>query len=390
MNTIKKASFLGPDHQLSKPIKVGILGGGQLARMLAIKGHELGLEVHILSEKATDPAAQVVKHFHAGNPNSAKDLYAFFQAVDLVTFESEFYSGDLLADISRETKTPVHPRPQTMSLLQDRLTQKQSLLDHQIPTADFIEIYTEKDLALAAKEFKNKFVLKKRRGGYDGNGTFVFKNEKDIQSFLKKNEIIANEYIAEEFIPFKQECAVMMAQNSQHELVNFPLVKTQQTEHRCDWVIGPVKHPKFNQLVLDLAVYLDSIHYTGVIAFELFDTGKKLLVNEIAPRVHNSAHYSLDAMNVDQFTMHWMAILNFNFFEPKSISKAFAMTNLIGESNKEVTLNKNITGKLHWYGKHENRPGRKMGHINYVGNNAQSILKIALSERKSFKNLGPK
>lgn len=371
-------------------VKVGLLGGGQLARMLALKAHEMGLEVHVLSEKPTDPAAQVVRHWTQGSPHEARDLREFFTKVDLVTFESEFYSGELLAQISEETKTPVYPDPHVMRRLQDRLTQKESLLENHVPTAPFIAIHNVEDLHQAAVLFKNKFVLKKRQGGYDGNGTFMVKRKEDLAKILKEVPAEGGEFIAEAYVPFKRELAVIMARNLQGEMIHFPLVQTHQTDHRCDWVIGPVKHPRFNKRVLELALFLNEMKYVGVIGFELFDTGRDLLVNEIAPRVHNSGHYSLDALSVDQFTLHWRAILGFDFFEVKTLRPAFVMTNLIGADTAEPQFPMSLEGHLHWYAKTENRPGRKMGHINYTGGKSATLLKQALSERKKIKHLGPK
>lgn len=389
--TVKKqeGSMNSAESTYKPAFKVGILGGGQLARMLALKGADLGLEIHILSEKESDPAAQVVKHWHKGSPQDAKVLESFFKAVELVTFESEFYSGDLLSKISAQTKVPVSPEPRVMRMLQDRLTQKESLIENHILTADFIVIHNKDDLKNASEFFRNKFIIKKRTGGYDGNGTFVVKNQKDLHNILEKISIAGNEYIAEAYVAFKRELAVIMARNAHGDIIHFPLVQTKQTENRCDWVVGPEKHPKFNSLIRDLAVYIDSIKYVGVIAFELFDTGQNLLVNEIAPRVHNSGHYSLNAMTTDQFTQHWLAVLGFDFFESKMLSKAFAMTNLVGTSSNQALFPKKLEGTLCWYGKLENRPGRKMGHLNYTGTNSKSLLKIALRERKKIKNLGP-
>ncbi len=370
--------------------KVGLLGGGQLARMLALKGAELGLEIHVLSKSETDPAAQVVRHWHQGDPHQPEDLKKFFEKVDLVTFESEFYSGELLAQISEQTQTPVRPDPHVMRLLQDRLSQKESLLDHDIPTADFVAIHNLEDMREAAALFKNKFVLKKRTGGYDGNGTHVIKTSGQVGKLLEKISIAGNDYIAEAFISFKREVAVVMARNIQGEMIHFPLVQTFQTDNRCDWVCGPIKHPRFEKLVLDLAVYLSEIKYVGVIAFELFDTGRELIVNEVAPRVHNSGHFSLNAMSTDQFTLHWLAILGFDFIESKPLTPAFVMTNLIGTSELSPVFPNAREGHLHWYGKTENRPGRKMGHMNYTGEKSKALLKLALAERKKIKNLGPK
>lgn len=369
-------------------LKVGLLGGGQLARMLALKGAEMGLEVHVLSEKEDDPAAQVVRHWHQGSPHKAEDLRKFLKQVEFATFESEFYSGDLLAQMQEETGTKILPDPHVMRTLQDRLSQKESLLDKHIPTAPFLALHNKNDLHDAQKFFKKGFVLKKRLGGYDGNGTFIVRDPKDLSSVFDKTSLSSNDFIAEDFVPFKKEMAVIMARNADGEIVHFPLVETKQTQNRCDWVSGPQKHARFEQLVLDLAVYIDGLHYVGVIAFELFDTGRELLVNEIAPRVHNSGHYSMEALEVDQFTLHWMALLDFPFFEIKAKTPAFAMANLIGTSEEEPSLKGQLTGHLHWYGKKDNRAGRKMGHVNYVGKTVKSVLKTALKERELFKNLG--
>lgn len=369
-------------------LKVGILGGGQLARMLALKGAELGLEVHILSEKADDPAAQVVQNWQQGNPSKASDLKSFLSKVELATYESEFYSGEMLAEVQDQTKTVILPDPKVMRILQDRLTQKEALLENEVPSAPFLALHNKNDLQSSREIFKKGLVLKKRTGGYDGNGTFIIRNDQDWAETFKSVSIASHDFIAEAYVPFKRELAFMMARNSDGEMVHFPLVETKQTANRCDWVSGPVHHPKFDHLVIHAAIFLEKIKYVGVIGFELFDTGRDLLVNELAPRVHNSGHYSLDALNVDQFTLHWLALLNFNFFEIQSKSPAFVMTNLLGLSNDVATVPASLTGHMHWYGKKQNRPGRKMGHINYTGKNRVSLLKTALLEREKFQNLG--
>jgi 5-(carboxyamino)imidazole ribonucleotide synthase len=348
----------------------------------------MGLEVHILSEKPDDPAAQVVRHWHQGDPQKTRDLQDFMGLVDLVTFESEFYSGELLAEVQVQTKTPILPDPGVMSVLQDRLSQKEALLENHVPTAEFMAIHNKNDLEEARAYFKAGLVLKKRTGGYDGNGTFVIRNEAEWSETLHRISVASHDYIAEAYIPFKRELAVMMARNSDGEMVAFPLVQTFQTQNRCDWVMGPLKHPRLDNLVAGLAVFLEKLKYVGVIGFELFDTGRELLVNEIAPRVHNSGHYSLDALNVDQFTMHWLALLDFQFFEIKSKTPAFVMTNLIGANENSPAFPPTLTGRLHWYGKKQNRAGRKMGHINYSGSSGATLLRRALAERELIQNLG--
>lgn len=370
--------------------KVGILGGGQLARMLALKAANLGLEVHILSTNEDDPAAQVVRHWHRGDPNNATDLKKFFAAVELVTFESEFYSGHMLGEVQDAAQVPVLPPPAAMALLQDRKFQKLSLLESQVPTSEFTTIDSPEDLKKTMTYFPQGLVLKKRQGGYDGNGTFIIRNTKQMRATLEKLKIVPDEFIAEAFVPFKRELALMMARSLKGDIVHLPLVQTVQTENRCDVVWGPIHHSGLRKLITKLEKFLERTGYVGVIGFELFDTGKQLLVNEVAPRVHNSGHYSIDALATDQFTLHWLALLGFEMHKPQSLGKAFVMTNLIGLNEQAAEFPKDLQGNLHWYGKKENRKGRKMGHINYTGTSVKGLLKSALAERKKIKNLGPR
>lgn len=376
---------LAPKHSVGLP--VGILGGGQLARMLALKGAELGLEVHVLSEQEADPAAQVVRHWHRGDPNNLEDLKKFFSKVKLVTFESEFYSGDLLSQAALAVPTPIYPDPLVMGRLQDRLSQKECLIESQVATAPFVAVQNEAELKSAFQNFNGKCVLKKRRGGYDGYGNFVIKNESDLNHALQKISFVVDSYIVEEYIPFHRELAVMLARNHEGQCVHFPLVETRQQGGRCDWVKGPVEHPRFQALLLSLSLMLSKINYVGVVGIELFDTGKELMVNEMAPRVHNSGHYSLDALSLDQFTLHWLSVLDFKLSLPAVLKPAFVMTNLIGSSSEDPIFPHDLTGRLHWYGKKQNRQSRKMGHINYVGSDTESLLTTALSERSKIENV---
>lgn len=369
--------------------KLGILGGGQLARMLALQAHKLGLEVRLLSNHPQDPAAQVVSHHRLGNPFDFQDVERFVKDLDLLTFESEFIQAKLLKPLESQKNLHIFPSLDAMAILQDRLSQKAAFQEAHLPTARFMALHEKADLKHAYELFKGSFVLKKRIGGYDGNGTFVIKSQSDLEKFLNHQDLDLGTFIAEEFISFKKECAFSMARNASGEMVILPLVEVQSFENKCDLVSGPIKHPAFNKLVAHCAHFLENLHYEGLCSFELFDTGSKLLVNETAPRVHNTAHYSLDALNIDQFTLHLKAGTNQIFYEVKSKVPAFAMANLLGTSNQTPEFPEFLTGQLHWYGKTENRPGRKMGHINYCGKSRSSLLKLAQKERDSLKNLGP-
>lgn len=358
--------------------RVGILGGGQLARLLILQGHRLGLQMHVLCPSLSEPAAQVTPHVHIGTADHAGDLAKFFRAVDVVTIESEFHFAPLLEKVAAETLVDLFPRPALLGELQDRLPQKELLQKFKIPTADFIRVDSVDDLGLAVKKFPKGFVLKKRFGGYDGYGTFIIRSKKDLQTL--KLDFKESPCVAEAFVPFRRELAVVLARNLQGEMAVLPVVETHQVDRRLDWLQGPIKHPETAPLIKNLKKFLDSIDFVGAIAFEMFDTGRELVINEIAPRVHNSAHYSLEALQEDQFTLHLKAVLGDSLTSPKLRGKKFSMVNLIGGGALKAAAPENLTGALHWYGKSESRKGRKMGHVTYVDQGVTTALK----ERKGF------
>ena len=368
-------------NRLSK-VRLGILGGGQLARMMALRCHEIGIKPYILSTHPQDPAPQVTSYFVQGNPKIKRDLKIFLKKVDLAVFENEFIDPTVLHTASIATDTPIHPQPKIMHLLQDRLNQKNLLKKYKIPTARFIDLQSSKQIEDLTRAFPKGFVLKKRNQGYDGYGTLIVKNiEKDntAKEFIYNNP----QLIAEELISFKKELAIILVRNRKEQIVEFPLVETHQEEARCLWVKGPCRHQKKDSLVKKLKNMLNQISYDGVIAFELFDTTQGLLVNEIAPRVHNSGHYSMDALSEDQFTLHIKAVLNMDISPPKILSGGFAMLNLLGQQKPSQWFPPAET-KLHWYGKIQSWPGRKMGHLNSLNSSSTKALTTLLNFKKKI------
>lgn len=369
-------------------LKLGILGGGQLARMLALAAHPYGITPHIYSSLNSDPGAQVTQIFFQGDLNDTKSLENFLKSCDVVTFESEFLNAELLEKLSVKTKTAIYPAPRLMGLLQDRLSQKKLLAKYKIPSAPYAPIENWSDLE-KLKTFGSEVVLKQRRFGYDGYGTFFVNTKSGEMEWLKIQEKTKEGFIAEKKINFRRELALLLARDQFGNIIEFPLVESKQTKARCDWVMGPLKHLKINALIKRLKVFLKKENYIGLMAFELFDTGKELLVNEIAPRVHNSGHYSQEALTLNQFQAHVLAVCGYKLPVPKVLSP-FAMVNLLGLSNQipnwpAKIWNDKIHGQLHWYGKMENRPNRKMGHINLLSSSPQSALKLALSARRKVK-----
>lgn len=371
-------------NRLSK-VRLGILGGGQLARMIAVKSHAMGIQPYILSSHPQDPAAQVTPHFIQGKLNSKKDLKNFLKKVDLAIFENEFVDMTLLSSIVAKSKIPVHPKPKTMHLLQDRMKQKKLLQKHSIPTSNFIEIHSHKQIQNLSKMFPKKVVFKKNLKGYDGTGILIVKDikqTKEIQQFVKKN----TKLIAEEYVPFKKELAIILVRNRKKQIIELPLVETHQQDACCLWVKGPVQHAQKDSLVKKLKIMMDEIDYEGVMAFELFETKEgSLMVNELAPRVHNSGHYSLDALSEDQFSLHIKAVLNLDLQTSKKFSGGFAMLNLLGEKQSKQWLPPAGTN-LYWYGKKESWPGRKMGHINNLDSSPNKALSVLLDFLNNIKN----
>ncbi|MEK6628185.1 MAG: 5-(carboxyamino)imidazole ribonucleotide synthase [Bdellovibrionota bacterium] len=367
---------------------IGILGGGQLARMLVLKAHQMGLSTVVLAEKLSDPAVQIANSWiksSISSNQSIKDIRKLMLICDVITFESEFISAELLKKALKGRKsTKILPSLECLGRIQDRLKQKEWLWDYELPTLDHVKINSREDIDLAFKAFDQKVVFKKRTGGYDGYGTFVIKSLTELSAFKKSIKNEEFNYIIEPFIQFKSEKSLIFARNTLGQTVSFPMIQSVQKNNQCDYVFGPVTHAAEKNLKNKIIKFLNQINYVGTIAFELFDLGNKLVINEIAPRVHNTGHFSQDALSIDQFELHLRCVLGMNLPEIEMKQPAFVMVNLLGLSTRIPTIKKFPTGAFHWYNKTENRPRRKMGHVNYIGRSKQKILKKALLERKGI------
>ncbi|MEY4615169.1 MAG: hypothetical protein RJB66_129 [Pseudomonadota bacterium] len=364
---------------------LGILGGGQLARMLALAAHPYGIVPHIFAAEADDPAPQVCPHFSQGDLKDPVALEAFIKKCDVVTFESEFLNAETLARLSEKSKVPIYPHPTLMGKLQDRLSQKQLLEKYKIPTAPYAPVNTWADIENLQK-MGREIVLKQRRFGYDGYGTFFIHTKTGARDWHQIQQKTKEGFIAEKKIPFRRELALLMARDQFGTIIDFPLVESKQTNARCDWVMGPIKHRQEKALRKSMKAFLKKENYVGLMAFELFDDGKNLLVNEIAPRVHNSGHYSQDAMSMSQFQAHILAVAGYKLVAP-AVLAPFAMANLLGSSDQCPEWSNQLAKtpkqcQLHWYGKKENRNHRKMGHINATATSPQAALKVALTARR--------
>ncbi len=364
----------------SPHVKIGYLGGGQLARMLTQSALKMGLDPHVLSSNQKDPGARVCGFWQKGNLENQKDLESFLKKMDVTGFESEFLNAPLLIKAKKNTKARIFPSPELMGLLQDRKSQKRLLDEHRLNTALWIPADNNKNMANFIHTHGYPMVFKKRFFGYDGYGTFIVKSKPELARFLKQHWQ-KNSFIMEKFIPFKKEYAIIVARSQDGSFTHFPFVESFQEQSRCDWVKGPIKIKNGKAIIEKLKVFLKKLHYVGVMGVELFLTDRGLIINEIAPRVHNTGHYSLDTEGPSQFDLHNLCLLGLKLPKEIKIKQGFAMVNLIGHK-KPVKL-QTVEG-LYWYGKDENRRGRKMGHINVLAKSSGEALKKALNKREKI------
>ncbi|MDZ4083051.1 MAG: 5-(carboxyamino)imidazole ribonucleotide synthase [Bdellovibrionales bacterium] len=375
-----------------KPI--GILGGGQLARMLVLEAYARGLPTTVLSQNPMDPAAQVANDWIEGSPDRVEDVVKLLKRCSAVTFESEFYLASILEAAAKATGVAIWPKPQTMDLLRDRLSQKRLFDQHKLATAPWLSVSTKSEAESAFLKFGGAVVFKARTGGYDGYGTTVVRNERELKSFVAEIEKQTGSpgFIGERLIPFERELAMILARDQSGNIIEFPLVESKQVDSRCLWVAGPAGVAKKSKasnekMKLRLKKFLKSVDYVGAMGVEFFEVDGEILINEIAPRVHNTGHYTQAAMSFNQFTAHLFAVGGLKLEKPVLRAPNFAMWNLLGSTKplstyltpwlQELPEKPVIQTTVHWYGKHETRPGRKLGHINLLAT-AKSVSQSAL------------
>jgi 5-(carboxyamino)imidazole ribonucleotide synthase len=340
---------------------IGILGGGQLARMMALAAATLGLKCHIYAPAGDNPAFEVAAASTEADFTDEVALKRFAAAVDVVTYEFENVparTAEVLAAIR-----PVHPNPRALAVTQDRPIEKTFVRDLGLPVPDFRAIDSLEDLMEGAAAMGGFGVLKTRRFGYDGKGQAMIRPDTSLAEAWEKVGKAAS--ILEALIPFDRECSVIAARAAHGDSVAYDLCENEHRHHILARTTLPASVPlglshEAMAIGETIAAALD---YVGVIAVELFVAGDRLLVNEIAPRVHNSGHWTIEGAETSQFENHIRAVAGW----PLGIARRRArivMDNLIGdEAERWEALLAEPGAHLHLYGKAESRPGRKMGHV---------------------------
>jgi len=345
--------------------RIGVIGGGQLAWMMAPAAEKLGLELVIQTPSLEDPAVSIAKDVIIAPIDDAAATAKLATKCDLITFENEFINLAALK-LLEEEGVIFRPSVKSLSPLLDKYHQRCYLRDIGLPVPKF--------MANSAENVEGKFgfplVVKARRHGYDGQGTFMIENQGELSKIIQQLNV---PLLLEEFVPFERELAVIAARSLTGEMVIYPVVETKQKNQVCHWVIAPANVSlAVNQQIEEIAkTLLEKLEFVGVLGIELFltQTGE-VLVNEIAPRTHNSGHYTIDACTVSQFEMQLRAVTGLPLEQPKLKTPGAVMVNLLGYEHsqddyhaKRAQLGAREQAYVHWYGKKESHPGRKLGHV---------------------------
>ncbi|MBF0492182.1 MAG: ATP-grasp domain-containing protein [Deltaproteobacteria bacterium] len=392
----------------NKNKKLGILGDGQLAQMLVEAAFELGYDPLVYSSSKEHPASLKTSRIFLGEMKDAEKMSDFFSQVDLVAFENEFLDCELLGEASKNLSVQIYPRLPVIEHLQDKLNQKYLFKTLQMPSSDFV-VLNGKDTATLAKLFRNfpeGFVLKWSRMGYDGKGVLILpagsKAFDEISRFIELGFSRGAEVYAEEKINYVTELALVATRSISGKFVSYPLMISEQENGICKKVFGPavafgIPESLQKQATTLALKFANSLEMVGTFAMEFFFTREgDLLLNEVAPRVHNSGHITQDAFAPSQFENHWKALLDRDL-SLKNKAPFFGMLNLLGPASAKIQNAKAPEFKeeklfLHWYDKKELRAFRKMGHINGVADTKNELLeKMKLAQKldedwmKSFK-----
>ena len=374
--TIYKDKF-----SIGKPVRLGIVGGGQLGKMMAFEAKRMFMKVTILDPSKDCPASSLADKLIIGNFSDEQKIYDLSREVDIITYEIELANATALNNLE-ESGFLVHPSPKTLSIIQNKYRQKKFLRENRITVPDFELVSSEEQLMRYCSKSGFPVLLKACEDSYDGRGNYLIRSENEISKAL--THFSGRQCMVEKFVNFKKEISIMIARNLSGTISYFPIAENIHEDHILKTSIIPARISKETERkAIDLAINtMKSLKGSGIFGIEMFvDEEDNVLINEIAPRPHNSGHYSIEACSISQFEQHIRAILDYPLLQPILLSNA-VMINILGPNN--YTGPYEITGinelfaipgvKIHIYGKLETKPNRKLGHITIVSNNVDPIL----------------
>ncbi|MFN8148366.1 MAG: 5-(carboxyamino)imidazole ribonucleotide synthase [Candidatus Nanopelagicales bacterium] len=362
---------------------VGVVGGGQLARMMQQPAIALGVGLRVLATSIEESAAQAVRDVRIGRHDDLDDLRAFADGCDVITFDHE-HVPPLLLKALEDDGVAVRPGGRALVHAQDKLIMREALTAAGVPCPLWAEVETPSDVAVFAEQAGWPVVLKTSRGGYDGRGVWVLDDLEAVHDLMTSTTLAGGaRWLAEERVDFVQELSAQVARSPHGQAVAYPVVRTVQTNGICTEVVSPAPGLTDDEIVaaqhaaLTVAQALDVV---GMLAVEMFETRDgRVLVNELAMRPHNSGHWSIEGAVTSQFENHLRAVLDLPLGSPSLVAPYAVMVNVLGGDKGDLyraylhCMARDPGLKIHMYGK-EVRAGRKLGHVTVVGDDLDDLL----------------
>ncbi|WP_156760937.1 5-(carboxyamino)imidazole ribonucleotide synthase [Microbacterium karelineae] len=368
---------------------VGVVGGGQLARMMIAPAVELGIEIRVLAEQ--DGMAARLAATATGDYRDIETVRAFARDVDVITFDHEHVPQEVLRALV-DDGVAVHPGPDALRFAQDKLVMRAKLAEIGAPQPDWAGVATRVELQAFLDDHGGRAVVKTPRGGYDGKGVRVVRDASEADDWF--DAFAGERILVEELVDFRRELAQQIARSPRGEMTHYPVVETVQKDGVCAEVFAPA--PQASERAVELAARIGNeiahgLGVTGMLAVELFETtDERLLVNELAMRPHNSGHWTQDGAVTCQFEQHLRAVLDLPLGSAEQTADATCMVNILGgpagisiDERFEVAMRAHPEAKIHTYGK-ASRPGRKVGHVNVASDDIDDAAYVARAAAAHF------
>lgn len=382
-------------HPLSSRFVIGFLGAGQLARMSANQAFRYGMQVAVFSDRPEDEPVQfMTPHSYSGSFDDVESMIEFAKFCDVITLENEFIDSEILKELVHRTGTPLWPSPESFALIENKRIEKETFEAAGIPVTPYKTVQNEKDLAGFGEEYGWPYLLKSSKGGYDGYGNKMVRSlEEALLAFKQLGGNTGREILAEGFVEFTHELAVQVVRNETGHVV-YPCCETVQENHICVAVKTPAPvSGKVQKRAQELALKAtEAIDGKGIFAYEFFLTADgEVLLNESAPRPHNSGHYTIEGCVTSQFENHVRAVCGLPLGEPTLRKPAAVMVNLLGTDARDAVIENTEEavsepdGHLHSYGKLQSKPGRKMAHYTLLGDYLEETYETAVRLTKGIR-----
>jgi len=376
---------------MDRPICVGIIGGGQLGKMIAHEARRMSLKIVVLDPTDGCPASKIADEQIVADFKDENAIMKLADKCDVLTYEIELANSAALKELEAKSY-PVRPAPETLRIIQNKYRQKSFLKEHRISVPDFALLRSEDHLYELCKKFGFPAMLKACEDSYDGRGNFLITSKNKVHEAF--DYLAGRECMLEKFVPFTKEISIMVARNPRGQIESFPVAENIHKNSILDTTIVPARISRNIELKARKMAErtMQVLHGAGIFGIEMFVTKKgDVLVNEIAPRPHNSGHYTNEACSVSQFEQHLRAVLDLPLSKPELLSPA-VMINILGSEDSNgpyavkglMRLMKVPGVKLYIYGKKIAKPRRKLGHITATGRTAKEALARAAKARKAL------